>query len=154
MALRKTLFDVLSTLQEVSRSFNRGPRFSATPIPQMSEARPKAHLPAEPTLLVGRDRELEELVQVIRDNGVRLVTLTGAGGTGKTRLAIAVAHRLRDDFADGVFFVSLGSVSDPSLIAPTIANLLAVQEAPGEHHLPLVQKYLASRQVLLVIDNF
>jgi predicted ATPase len=149
-----SVLDALSTLQELSRSFSREPRLYAAPLQRLSEARPKANLPAEPTLLIGRDEELQELIHVIRDNGVRLVTLTGAGGTGKTRLAIAVAHRLRDDFADGVFFVSLESVSDPALIAPTIANVLAVQEVPGEHHLPLLQKYLASRQVLLVIDNF
>ncbi len=135
------VLDALSRLKEISRSFHREPRFYAAAVQQTSETRATVNLPAQTTSLFGRDRELEEVVDIVRNNSVRLVTLTGAGGTGKTRLAIAVAHRLLDDFADGVFFVFLESVSDPALIAPTIANVLGVQAVPGERHLALLQQY-------------
>ena len=80
----------------------------------------KTNLTVEPTPLIGRTHELGEVLELVRANAV--VTLTGAGGSGKTRLALAAARRLLDEFADGVWFVSLASISDPELVEPTIAT--------------------------------
>jgi predicted ATPase len=101
------------------------------------------NLPAEPTPLIGRTRELAAILELVRAN--RLVTLTGAGGSGKTRLALEAARGLLDDFADGVWFVSLASLSDPELVEPTIAQTLG---ARGE-----LNDFLGGKHLLLLLDN-
>ena len=111
-------------------------------------------LPAPPSRLVGRKQEVAELTELLRQEDVRLVTLTGAGGTGKTRLALEVAHHLQPDFPDGVFFISLASLQDPELVAATIADELDVQERGGEPILETLKHVLAGRELLLVLDNF
>src|SRR5579885_2727354 len=83
-----------------------------------------ADIPAAITPLVGRDGELSSAVAILRRAAVRLLTLTGPGGVGKTRLAIAIADALRADYPDGVCFVSLGPVHDPALLAASIAQAL------------------------------
>jgi predicted ATPase/class 3 adenylate cyclase len=103
----------------------------------------RTNLPVAATPLMGRDRELKELVALFRD-GTRLVTLTGAGGSGKTRLALQVAAELVDDFRDGVSFVSLAPVQDSGLVAPTIAQAAGVRELDD----------LRETEALLVLDNF
>ena len=85
---------------------------------------------------------------------VRLLTLTGPGGTGKTRLGLQVAADLLDDFPDGVFFVALASVSDPDLVASTIAQTLGVREADGQPLAERLKDYLREKQLLLLLDNF
>jgi non-specific serine/threonine protein kinase len=84
----------------------------------------------------------------------RLVTLLGPPGIGKTRLALAAAHALRDEFADGVYFVALAPLTDPDLVVPSIAGVLGVTEAAGELLIGRVVGYLRDKQVLLVLDNF
>ena len=106
----------------------------------------QSNLPLQPTPLVGRERELRELLELVGGN--RLVTLTGAGGSGKTRLALQVAAELVDDFADGVWFVSLAALNDPDLLEPTVAQVLGADEPER------LADHLATRQTLLLLDNF
>src|SRR6266705_1537360 len=87
------------------------------------------NVPGPLTPLIGREHEVAEACTRLRRPDVRLVTLTGTGGVGKTRLAIQVATDLCDAFTDGVFFVSLAPISDPDLVLPTIAQALDVKES-------------------------
>jgi predicted ATPase/class 3 adenylate cyclase len=102
--------------------------------------------------IVGRERELEAVRAAIRSS--RLVTLTGAGGTGKTALALAVAETLRSDHQDGVFVSWLAPIRDPELLAGAIAGPLGVQESGGRTVAELLPAFLATRRILLVLDNF
>lgn len=111
-------------------------------------------LPAQPTPLVGRQREAAELIAALKDPAVRLVTVTGPGGIGKTRLAVEVAGRVAGDFEEGVVYVPLASVRHPILVISGIAQALGVRESEEEALLDNVTTALADRQVLLVLDNF
>jgi predicted ATPase/class 3 adenylate cyclase len=112
------------------------------------------NLPAQPTPLVGRERELGEVRDLLRAEGVRLLTLTGTGGIGKTRLGLQVAAELLDEFEDGVFFVALAPLTDPALVASAIAEPLGVVES-GERPLKEeLETYLRDRELLLLLDNF
>jgi predicted ATPase len=102
------------------------------------------NLPVQPNPLVGRERELEQVQALIRDAS-RLVTLTGPGGTGKTRLALHAAAELVDDFRDGLFWVPLAAVADPVLVLPTIEQTLGAKVLLAEH--------VDEKQMLLVLDN-
>jgi predicted ATPase/DNA-binding SARP family transcriptional activator len=109
--------------------------------------RRRRNLPAPPTPLVGREREIEELAALL-SGSARLVTLTGTGGTGKTRLALAAAEALVDDFADGAHFVDLAPLRDTAAVAPTIAHAVGL-----DPELDLVPQ-LHDQRCLLVLDNF
>ncbi len=112
------------------------------------------NLPAQLTPLIGREQEVEAMCALVRRTGVRLVTLTGTGGVGKTRLGLQVATDLLDDFADGVCFVPLAPINDPGLVVPAIAQALGIKEA-GEQPLPeLLQASLRDKRLLLLLDNF
>ena len=121
------------------------------PPPRTIESRP-TNLPAELTSFVGRESEIAEIEGLLEQ--ARLVTLTGAGGSGKTRLAIRVASRLRGAFADGVFFVDLSSVVDPAVVASTAAKALGVAEDGGRPVLDALKGHLHDREALIVFDNF
>lgn len=110
------------------------------------------NLPTRLTPLVGRSKEIDAIRGLLEDN--RLVTLTGAGGSGKTRLAIEVAERSKYEFLDGAFFVSLGPISDPELVAPTIADVLDIAVDPAAEAIVAVNSYLEGKETLLVLDNF
>jgi predicted ATPase/class 3 adenylate cyclase len=112
------------------------------------------NLPIQPTPLVGREREVAEIGNLLRDGGVRLLTLTGPGGTGKTRLGLQVAAEILDEYEGGVFFVPLANVADPALVAPTIAGALDVRETGERPSDEALQDHLRNRQMLLVLDNF
>jgi predicted ATPase/DNA-binding CsgD family transcriptional regulator len=113
---------------------------------------PLAALPVSPTSFVGREREVAAIAELVRR--ARLVTLTGTGGVGKTRLAVRVAEVLGEDFADGRAFVDLTPLTDPDLVLPALAQALGVRDAgerPLDHRLTEV---LRDRALLLVLDNF
>ncbi|MGH7544290.1 MAG: ATP-binding protein [Gemmatimonadota bacterium] len=122
-------------------------------LPPRHEEAP-SHLPWQPDPLVGRERETVRLRQMIEDPTVRLITLTGPGGTGKTRLAIHVAGEVLDRFPDGVFFVSLGTLRDAGLVGVTIARTIGVTPAPGAEVLDSLRASLKRRRCLLVLDGF
>ena len=126
---------------------------SEFPVLRSLENRP-TNLPVQPTVLIGREKELRELEVLLGREEVRLVTLTGTGGTGKTRLALQAAAELVDDFAAGVFLVSLAAIRDPSLVVPTIAQTLGVREQAGEPLEQTLKAYVRGGRLLLVLDNF
>ncbi len=112
------------------------------------------NLPAPLSSFIGREREVAEVCARLRREDVRLLTLTGPGGVGKTRLALAAAAGLLPDFPDGVTFVPLAPLSDPALMADAIARARGLAEQPGESALERLQRGLADRCTLLVLDNF
>jgi predicted ATPase/class 3 adenylate cyclase len=117
------------------------------------ENRP-TNLPTQPTPLIGRERELAQLGELLARDDVRLVTLTGPGGTGKTRLALQAAANFVDRYRQGVFLVTLAPVRDASLVLPTIAQTLGLRERPAEPLEKTLIDFLADRELLLVLDNF
>jgi predicted ATPase/class 3 adenylate cyclase len=116
--------------------------------------RPTTNLPAQITVFIGRERELAALRDLLGRDDVRLVTLTGPGGTGKTRLSLQVAADALGMFEHGVWFVSLAPIGDPDLVAATIAQALGVREAGGRPILELLKSYLREKRTLLLLDNF
>jgi predicted ATPase/DNA-binding SARP family transcriptional activator len=117
-------------------------------------ARPlKGNLPAPPTPLVGRELELAAVTGLLRSPDVRLVTLTGAGGTGKTRLALEVARELAADLPDGAVLVDLAPLTEPDEVVPTVARTLAVAESRGST-LESLKEALRDKSLLLFLDNF
>jgi predicted ATPase len=117
------------------------------------ELPPGSALPVPPTLLVGREEAVAAVEALVRRDGVRLVTLTGPGGSGKSRLALEAAGRLRPGFADGVRFIDLASAPSADLVPGTIAAGLGLNTSGARIGADLVS-YLRSRRVLLVLDNF
>jgi predicted ATPase/class 3 adenylate cyclase len=117
------------------------------------DARPN-NLPTQATPLLGRERELELARERLLRQDVRLLTLVGPGGTGKTRLGLQLAADLSDRFEDGVFFVALAPISDPDLVPSTIAQTMGVRDGGGRPVLDGLREYLREKQVLLLLDNF
>ncbi len=115
---------------------------------------PRYRLPVPPAPLVGREREVEELDSLLRREDVRLVTLTGPGGSGNPRLALEVAERLAPAFGDGVVWVPPAAVRDPGFLMPALAHTLEIGESAEQPIFDRVAGYLRGRMVLLLPDNF
>src|SRR6266566_3725573 len=112
------------------------------------------NLPAQLTPLIGREQEVTAVDTLLRHPEVRLLTLMGPGGVGKTRLGLEVAAELLDDYPDGVCFVPLATISDPELVVPTIAQVLGIKEAGEQPVANLLQASLQDKRLLLLLDNF
>ncbi len=112
------------------------------------------NLPAQLTPLIGREQEVASTCTLLQRPDVHLLTLTGTGGVGKTRLALQVATVLLDEFADGVCFISLAPIGNPDLVIPTIAQALDLKESGAQPLLDLLKAFLRDKHLLLVLDNF
>ena len=110
-------------------------------------------IPMSLVSLVGREQEIVTLRLLLHRPDVRLVTITGPGGVGKTSLALQIAHDVGDAFHDGVFFISLAPISDPTLIIPTIARFLSLPESPNRLLLESLKDFLRDKRALLLLDN-
>ena len=130
------------------------PRRAASKAVAGSFVHPPTNLPSPLTPFIGRERELERARSLLWRADVRLVTLTGPPGIGKTRLSMEVAASLLDDFGDGVFFVPLAPITDPLLVAPAIARVLGVREVANKPIVESLKEHLHNRRLLLVLDNF
>lgn len=135
----------------MSRSLNAAasPRLSAGAQPFA-----RAPLPLPPNPLIGRTAEVATVSALLRDPAVRLLTLTGAGGSGKTRLAIETGRQMHADFPDGVVFVDLAPLTDSVLVPGAIAAALGAREQPGRALTEGIAEALVGRQMLLILDNF
>jgi predicted ATPase/class 3 adenylate cyclase len=115
----------------------------------------RAHnLPTQPTVLLGREQQLATLTALLERVEVRLVTITGVGGIGKTRLAMQLAAEVLEEFPDGVWYVRLSRLVDPELVLPTIAQTLGVKEVVGQPIARTLAEHLQEKRFLLVLDNF
>jgi predicted ATPase/DNA-binding XRE family transcriptional regulator len=125
----------------------------SNPTPIHVDARPVCNLPILPAPLIGRERLREEATNLILHSGCRLLSLTGPGGVGKTSLAVAIATSLRDEFDDGVYFVDLAPMRDPSLAALAMVQMLGLREAGANDARSLLLAHLRTRRTLFVLDN-
>lgn len=119
------------------------------------ERRENLHgVPVPLTTFVGRETEIASVSALLHEPHVRILTLTGPGGTGKTRLALAVAQRMAAEFKDGVVFVPLAPLRDPAFVASAIGQLLGVRASAGQSLADRLKTHLASKHLLLILDNF
>ena len=136
--------------------FARGDPFAApgdiqAPTPDEQPPAPRHNLPLQLTSFIGREKEIGEVTRLL--SSARLVTLTGAGGSGKTRLALAVASGVLDQFPDGAWLVELAPLADPSLVPNAFVTVLGVRELPGQPLADLLVTYLRPKRLLLLLDN-
>ncbi|HKE41697.1 MAG TPA: winged helix-turn-helix domain-containing protein [Casimicrobiaceae bacterium] len=155
-AIRRALADAPGGEHWVETLPRRGYRFigpvAEVDRPQSVRSRnDHTNLPEALTSFIGRERELLDIKQLLP--GRRLVTVVGAGGIGKTRLALQLASEAIDDYRDGVWLVELGSINDPSLVPASVAQVLGVQEKSGTPLTQTLCSYINARQLLLIVDN-
>lgn len=142
-------------LSETERPHFEAAARRPSPVPEMLDPPPGADLLAEPaTPLVGRQRFITEAVDLLRRPEVRLLTLTGTGGVGKTRVGLRVAGELRHTYADGVVLVGLAAVDDPTRVMPAVARKLGLRETGSRPVFERLLDHLSDKELLLVLDNF
>ena len=132
------------------------PRHAPVPPPALGHAGERAlhNLPAQSTTLIGRKQAVANVCTLLRRADVRLVTLHGPGGIGKTRLAFQAGADVLDDFADGVWVVELAPIRDPAFVVTAIADALGIKETGGQPLVETLKAFVREHQVLLVLDNF
>jgi len=144
----------LSSLVRVIQIAPEGALSESLPPLQHILATHPTNLPDEPTPFIGREQEIERITALLRDPYIRMVTLTGPGGTGKTRLALQVGNTVLYDFRDGVFFVNLAPLTDPVLVPSAITQVLGVKEEVGKGMVESLTEHLIQKHLLLVLDNY
>ena len=122
-------------------------------LPILPKTRPLHNLPVQLTSFIGREKEIETLKQVILSGQTRLVTVTGPGGTGKTRLALRTAEELLDAFPQGVWLVELAALADPDLVPGAVASVLKLRESSDRPTLEVLADFLQSKRALIILDN-
>src|SRR5688500_7922763 len=142
-----------SAMRDGSPSTHFPPPAASTPDPARSDAERIAPLPLSRSPLIGRKHDIEVIRTLLLREDVPLVTLTGPGGVGKTRLALQVAAEVAPDFADDVCFVELSALRDPDLVLPTIAHALGFADKDTRPLLDQLAAHLRRRKLLLVLDN-
>lgn len=152
--LRRTLraelgLEPTPRLQELQQAILRHDT-SLAPVPR----RRRGTLPVPANRLIGRVRELAALQRLLQRDDVRLVTLTGAGGSGKTRLALEAAAQLSDEFDGGAFFADLAPLADPALVLPALADSIDLRHRGAEPLVETLSRHLADKRALIMLDNF
>jgi predicted ATPase/DNA-binding SARP family transcriptional activator len=137
----------------LAESIRQAPDTASIDVHHLASAARFSTLPSIPTPTIGREDEIADVARLLSDPAVRLVTITGAGGIGKTRLAIECATTLKGAFPDGIGFVPMAAIRDPGLLFDTIALALRIPEIPNRPVSEVVADYLRSRTSLLVLDN-
>ncbi|HET9588054.1 MAG TPA: tetratricopeptide repeat protein [Anaerolineales bacterium] len=140
----RALYEQLKSRKETLKTGTTG-------LPAKVAGRPQTNVPVPLTSFVGRERELEEVKRLL--SGTRLLTLMGAGGIGKTRLANQAAAELSGSYTDGIWWVELAPLKDPVLVPQTMAQVLAVRESPSQSWIESLENSLREKQLLLVLDN-
>ncbi|HEY5984701.1 MAG TPA: tetratricopeptide repeat protein [Anaerolineales bacterium] len=148
--MAQLLADHLAVPAAEHESFLRFARGGA-PITQAPLRAPRHNLPLQITSFIGRENEVDQVRSLIRKS--RLVTLTGSGGTGKTRLALQAVGALLNDFPDGIWLIELAPLSDPTLVPGTIASALGVRDEQGRSLMATMADWLRNRTLLLILDN-
>ncbi len=155
--MRTDLADLLVTIFQQDLETTLPNEQLATTLPNIDQpvtVSPPTNLSQNSASIIGREKEISELRNLMRRDDVRLVTMTGVGGTGKTTLAREAARGLLEEFVDGVFFVDLASISESELVVSNIAQTLGVKESGTKQLLEILQDYLSEKSVLLILDNF
>ena len=142
--------ELYERLKAGKEALETGPTVPA-PLGEKREESPKTNLPIPLTSFIGREREIEEVKHLL--SSTRLLTLTGSGGIGKTRLAIQAANELIKSYKDGVWWVELAPVIDEALVPQAVVQVLGVRESPGQPLTESVKNFLREKQVLLILDN-
>jgi predicted ATPase len=147
--------DLAMVLTEAFTAEVPGRSRSPEPVPALARPSPspRARIPAPWHRLVGRETEADQVCRLLT-SGTRLLTLTGPGGIGKSRLAIEVASRCSTSFPDGAWFVDLAGMRDPALVAPTIAHALGIRESAAALPVQSLKAYLAPMRALILLDSF